>query len=134
MVLQGAEVLFYPTAIGSEPQDHGLDSRDHWKRVMQGHAGANVVCLEGGRLVSVLDSSVDITVLPFWHVLCHSSTSCSCCPRNASTANVIYYAHFHQNTSLRHGFSILMNTSSTKTTHLLDCRCLWWLQTVSEKR
>jgi len=43
MVLQGAEILFYPTAIGSEPQDQGLDSRDHWKRVMQGHAGANVV-------------------------------------------------------------------------------------------
>ncbi|KAJ9558907.1 hypothetical protein OSB04_013521 [Centaurea solstitialis] len=33
MVLQGAEILFYPTAIGSEPQDDGLDSRDHWKRV-----------------------------------------------------------------------------------------------------
>lgn len=43
MVLQGAEILFYPTAIGSEPQDDGLDSCDHWKRVMQGHAGANVV-------------------------------------------------------------------------------------------
>lgn len=43
MVLQGAELLFYPTAIGSEPQDEGLDSRDHWKRVMQGHAGANLV-------------------------------------------------------------------------------------------
>ncbi|KAL8503774.1 hypothetical protein ACS0TY_022481 [Phlomoides rotata] len=45
MALQGAELLFYPTAIGSEPQDDGLDSRDHWKRVMQGHAGANVVPL-----------------------------------------------------------------------------------------
>ncbi|GFZ13109.1 nitrilase-like protein 1 [Actinidia rufa] len=45
MVLQGAEILFYPAAIGSEPQDTGLDSRDHWKRVMQGHAGANVVPL-----------------------------------------------------------------------------------------
>lgn len=44
MVLQGAEILFYPTAIGSEPQDNGLDSREHWKRVMQGHAGANLVC------------------------------------------------------------------------------------------
>lgn len=44
LALQGAELLFYPTAIGSEPQDDGLDSRDHWKRVMQGHAGANVVC------------------------------------------------------------------------------------------
>eukprot|EP00245_Coleochaete_scutata_P004077 TRINITY_DN16296_c0_g1_i1.p2 TRINITY_DN16296_c0_g1~~TRINITY_DN16296_c0_g1_i1.p2 ORF type:complete len:305 (+),score=61.70 TRINITY_DN16296_c0_g1_i1:143-1057(+) len=43
MALQGAEVLFYPTAIGSEPEDPGLDSRDHWKRVMQGHAGANML-------------------------------------------------------------------------------------------
>jgi N-carbamoylputrescine amidase len=45
MVLQGAELLFYPTAIGSEPQDPTLDSRDHWQRVMQGHAGANLVPL-----------------------------------------------------------------------------------------
>lgn len=44
-MLQGAEILFYPTAIGSEPQDQELDSRDHWKRVMQGHAGANLVRL-----------------------------------------------------------------------------------------
>ncbi|XP_039032713.1 N-carbamoylputrescine amidase [Hibiscus syriacus] len=45
MVLQGAEILFYPTAIGSEPQDEGLDSREHWQHVMQGHAGANLVPL-----------------------------------------------------------------------------------------
>ncbi|CAK8535383.1 unnamed protein product [Lathyrus sativus] len=45
MALQGAEILFYPTAIGSEPHDQSIDSRDHWKRVMQGHAGANLVPL-----------------------------------------------------------------------------------------
>ncbi|MSO93991.1 MAG: N-carbamoylputrescine amidase [Rhodospirillales bacterium] len=45
MVLKGAEILFYPTAIGSEPQDANLDSRAHWQRVMQGHAGANMVPL-----------------------------------------------------------------------------------------
>jgi N-carbamoylputrescine amidase len=43
MALQGAEVLLYPTAIGSEPQDPTLDSREHWRRVMQGHAGANLM-------------------------------------------------------------------------------------------
>lgn len=43
MALQGAELLLYPTAIGSEPQDTGLDSCEHWKRVMQGHAGASLV-------------------------------------------------------------------------------------------
>ena len=42
MALQGADILLYPTAIGSEPQDPSLDSSDHWQRVMQGHAAANV--------------------------------------------------------------------------------------------
>ncbi|KAA8544256.1 hypothetical protein F0562_022268 [Nyssa sinensis] len=45
MVLQAAEILLYPTAIGSEPQDERLDPRDHWQRVMQGHATANLVPL-----------------------------------------------------------------------------------------
>jgi N-carbamoylputrescine amidase len=45
MALMGAEALFYPTAIGSEPQAPLLDSRDHWRRVMQGHAAANCMPL-----------------------------------------------------------------------------------------
>jgi len=43
MALLGAELLMYPTAIGSEPQDPKLDSRGHWQRVMQGHSAANIV-------------------------------------------------------------------------------------------
>jgi N-carbamoylputrescine amidase len=43
MALLGAEILFYPTAIGSEPQDLSIDSRDHWQRAMQGHAASNVM-------------------------------------------------------------------------------------------
>ncbi len=43
MALMGAEALLYPTAIGSEPHIADFDSRDHWQRVMQGHAGANLV-------------------------------------------------------------------------------------------
>lgn len=46
MALKGAEILFYPTAIGSEPPPAPpVESRDHWRRVMQGHAGANYVPL-----------------------------------------------------------------------------------------
>jgi N-carbamoylputrescine amidase len=46
MALMGAEALFYPTAIGSEPPPAPpLDSRDHWRRVMQGHAAANCMPL-----------------------------------------------------------------------------------------
>lgn len=43
MTLMGAEVLVYPTAIGSEPQDPTLDTKDPWQRVMIGHAVANVI-------------------------------------------------------------------------------------------
>ncbi len=45
MAVQGAEILFYPTAIGSEPQDLSIDSRDHWQRAMQGHAASNIMPL-----------------------------------------------------------------------------------------
>jgi N-carbamoylputrescine amidase len=45
MALLGAEILFYPTAIGAEPQDATIDSRDHWQRAMQGHAAANIMPL-----------------------------------------------------------------------------------------
>jgi N-carbamoylputrescine amidase len=39
----GAELLLYPTAIGSEPPNPTWDSSMHWQRVMQGHAGANLM-------------------------------------------------------------------------------------------
>jgi N-carbamoylputrescine amidase len=46
MALMGAEALLYPTAIGSEPLPAPpLDSRDHWRRAMQGHAAANCMPL-----------------------------------------------------------------------------------------
>ena len=43
MALAGAEVLLYPTAIGSEPPDPDYDSSAHWQRTMQGHAAANLM-------------------------------------------------------------------------------------------
>jgi N-carbamoylputrescine amidase len=45
MAVKGAEILFYPTAIGTEPQDASIDSKEHWQTVMRGHAGANLMPL-----------------------------------------------------------------------------------------
>ena len=45
MAVMGAEILFYPTAIGSEPQDATIQSKHHWQRTMQGHAAANLTPL-----------------------------------------------------------------------------------------
>jgi N-carbamoylputrescine amidase len=43
MVLMGAEILFYPTAIGSEPENGDIDSKGHWQRCMIGHSACNLV-------------------------------------------------------------------------------------------
>jgi N-carbamoylputrescine amidase len=43
LVIQGAEVLFYPSAIGSEPPDPEMDSKEIWQLCMRGHAVANIV-------------------------------------------------------------------------------------------
>jgi N-carbamoylputrescine amidase len=47
MTLMGAEVLLYPTAIGSEPHDPTLDTAAPWRRAMQGHAVSNVIPVVG---------------------------------------------------------------------------------------
>jgi len=47
MALMGAEVLLYPTAIGSEPHDASLDTALPWRRAMQGHAVSNVIPVVG---------------------------------------------------------------------------------------
>ncbi|MFN3229269.1 MAG: N-carbamoylputrescine amidase [Asticcacaulis sp.] len=51
MALMGAEVLMYPTAIGSEPHDTSLDTAAPWQRVMQGHAVANVIPVVGANRI-----------------------------------------------------------------------------------
>jgi len=66
MALMGAEILFYPTAIGSEPPPAPpLDSSGHWQRVMQGHAGANVMPLVAsnriGTEIATEDENCSIT-------------------------------------------------------------------------
>ena len=52
MAVQGAEMLLYPTAIGSEPI-LDVDSSSHWRRVMQGHAAANLMPVVAANRIEV---------------------------------------------------------------------------------
>lgn len=62
MALKGADILLYPTAIGSEPGDPSLDSSGHWQRTMQGHAAANMVTLAASnRIGKETIGSIDMT-------------------------------------------------------------------------
>jgi N-carbamoylputrescine amidase len=53
MALMGAELLLYPTAIGSEPQDGSIDSKDHWQTCMLGHAAANLIPVVASNRIGV---------------------------------------------------------------------------------
>ncbi|MDU2240119.1 MAG: N-carbamoylputrescine amidase [Paenibacillus sp.] len=62
MALMGAELLFYPTAIGSEPQDGSIDSKDHWQMCMLGHAASNLVpVIASNRVGTETDEDSSIT-------------------------------------------------------------------------
>ena len=53
MALMGAELLLFPTAIGSEPHDPGIQSLRHWQNTQRGHAAANVMPLLASNRVGV---------------------------------------------------------------------------------
>ena len=62
MALMGAEMLLYPTAIGSEPPAPGYDSQPHWETVMRGHAAANIMPLAASNRVGTeVQDGVDVT-------------------------------------------------------------------------
>ncbi|MBU2581276.1 MAG: N-carbamoylputrescine amidase [Alphaproteobacteria bacterium] len=56
MALDGADVLFYPTAIGSEPYDDSLDTSAIWRRAMQGHAVSNAVPVVAANRIGLEDN------------------------------------------------------------------------------
>ncbi len=64
MALMGAELLFYPTAIGSEPYDAGLDTSRMWRRAMIGHAVSNcmpvIAANRIGTETGVLHAAIDL--------------------------------------------------------------------------
>jgi N-carbamoylputrescine amidase len=64
MALMGAEILFYPTAIGSEPPDPFYDSKDHWQTVMRGHSAANLMPVVASNRIGT--ESIDQSSITFY--------------------------------------------------------------------
>jgi len=61
LALKGTELIFYPTAIGSEPENAQIDSKDHWQRCMIGHSASNLIPVIVSNRVgkeTVLDSEI----------------------------------------------------------------------------
>jgi N-carbamoylputrescine amidase len=62
LVLQGAEILLFPSAMGSNQYDPTYDARDQWQRVMQGHSAASMVpVVASNRVGTELVDGVQVT-------------------------------------------------------------------------
>lgn len=89
LALHGAEAIFYPTAIGSEPQDPTLDSRDHWQRAMQGHSAANLVpVIASNRVGTEVDDGIETTFYGSSFITDHTGAKIAEAPREGET--IIY--------------------------------------------
>ncbi|ELB2077054.1 N-carbamoylputrescine amidase [Vibrio parahaemolyticus] len=89
LALHGAEAIFYPTAIGSEPQDPTLDSRDHWQRTMQGHSAANLVPVIASNRVGIeVDDGIETTFYGSSFITDHTGAKIAEAPREGET--IIY--------------------------------------------
>ncbi|HCE2651337.1 TPA: N-carbamoylputrescine amidase [Vibrio parahaemolyticus] len=89
LALHGAEAIFYPTAIGSEPQDPTLDSRDHWQRTMQGHSAANLVpVITSNRVGIEVDDGIETTFYGSSFITDHTGAKIAEAPREGET--IIY--------------------------------------------
>lgn len=83
LALNGAEAIFYPTAIGSEPQEPTLDSRDHWQRTMQGHSAANLVPVIAANRTGVeVDDGIETTFYGSSFITDHTGAKLAEAPRN----------------------------------------------------
>ena len=61
MTLLGADMILYPTAIGSEPQDPNLNSKKHWENVMIGHSAANQIpIISSNRIGEEIEDDIKI--------------------------------------------------------------------------
>lgn len=89
LALHGAEAIFYPTAIGSEPQDPTLDSRDHWQRTMQGHSAANLIpVIASNRVGTELDDGIETTFYGSSFITDHTGGKLAEAPREGEA--IIY--------------------------------------------
>ncbi|EKA7391667.1 N-carbamoylputrescine amidase [Vibrio parahaemolyticus] len=89
LALHGVEAIFYPTAIGSEPQDPTLDSRDHWQRTMQGHSAANLVpVIASNRVGTEVDDGIETTFYGSSFITDHTGAKIAEAPREGET--IIY--------------------------------------------
>nr|WP_319492150.1 N-carbamoylputrescine amidase [uncultured Desulfobacter sp.] len=106
MALMGADILLYPTAIGSEPKMPGYDSQPHWQRAMQGHSAANVmpVCASN-RIGTESDRDVEITFYGTSFITGNTGEILAQCDRETEDIKIVSF-DFKEIENMRAGWGL----------------------------
>lgn len=106
MALMGADILLYPTAIGSEPKMPGYDSQPHWQRTMQGHSAANVmpVCASN-RIGTEKDQEVEITFYGTSFITGNTGEILAQCDRDTQDIKIVSF-DFKEIKNMRAGWGL----------------------------
>ncbi|MCG8549646.1 MAG: N-carbamoylputrescine amidase [Desulfobacterales bacterium] len=106
MALMGADILLYPTAIGSEPKMPGYDSQPHWQRTMQGHSAANVmpVCASN-RIGTETDQGVEITFYGTSFITGNTGEILAQCDRETQEIRIVSF-DFKEIENMRAGWGL----------------------------
>ena len=106
MALMGADILLYPTAIGSEPKMPGYDSQPHWQRTMQGHSAANVmpVCASN-RIGTEKDQDVEITFYGTSFITGNTGEILAQCDRETEDIKIVSF-DFKEIENMRAGWGL----------------------------
>nr|WP_320192475.1 N-carbamoylputrescine amidase [uncultured Desulfobacter sp.] len=106
MALMGADILLYPTAIGSEPKMPGYDSQPHWQRTMQGHSAANVmpVCASN-RIGTETDRSVEVTFYGTSFITGNTGDILAQCDRETEEIKIVSF-DFKEIENMRAGWGL----------------------------
>ena len=106
MALMGADVLLYPTAIGSEPKMPGYDSQPHWQRTMQGHSAANVIPVcASNRIGTENDQDVEITFYGTSFITGNTGKILAQCDRETESTKIISF-DFKEIENMRAGWGL----------------------------
>ncbi|WP_289021028.1 N-carbamoylputrescine amidase [Desulfobacter postgatei] len=106
MALMGADILLYPTAIGSEPKMPGYDSQPHWQRTMQGHSAANVIPVcASNRIGTEKDQDIEMTFYGTSFITGNTGEILAQCDRKTEDLKIISF-NFKEIENIRAGWGL----------------------------
>ncbi|WP_287125532.1 N-carbamoylputrescine amidase [Desulfobacter sp.] len=106
MALMGADILLYPTAIGSEPKMPGYDSQPHWQRTMQGHSAANVIPVcASNRIGTEKDQDIEMTFYGTSFITGNTGEILAQCDRKTEDLRIISF-NFKEIENMRAGWGL----------------------------